>query len=306
MAFASFDDRVTFHFAKMSAAERRVVRVLSEAREDVLFASAASLAAKAETSDATVVRTVQSLGFKGMDELRHLLASELKQRLTIANRLTGPLREVGDDLLAAFNTTLDIHRSAIEALRRDITPDAFRAAIRLIVSAKRVVIFGIGPSSAIGAYFATQLRRFGIDALCLTNTGLLFADDLKQLRSGDVLVAMAYTHVYRELAVLLKESDRHRIKKLLLTDSLAAALRRRVDLVLTVARGRSDALSMHTATIGLIEALLVGIAAKSQKATIRSLETLNKLRKEVVGESMDVPTTKRKRSRQKPRTIADR
>jgi DNA-binding MurR/RpiR family transcriptional regulator len=108
---------------------------------------------------------------------------------------------------------------------------------------------------------------------------------------------MAYTHVYRELAVLLDESDRHRIKKLLLTDSLAAKLRGRVDLILPVARGRAGMLSMHTATLGLIEAILVGIAAKNPKATVRSLESLNALRKVIAGESFDVPTGTRKRAR---------
>lgn len=306
MSFANFDERVAFHLDAMSPAEQRVVRVLLEAREEVLVASAASLAAKAETSDATVVRTVKSLGFEGMDELRRLLAAELKQSLTIASRLTGTLREVGDDLHAAFNTTLDIHRDAIENLRRDIPPKSFRTAVQLIASAKRVAIFGIGPSSAIAAYFATQLGRFGIDALCLTHTGLLFADDLRQLRAGDVLVAMAYTHVYRELAVLLDESERHGIKKLLFTDSLGAKLRGRVDLVLPVARGRVDMLSMHTATLGLIEALLVGIAAKNPKATVRSLESLNALRKVVAGEAFDVPTGTRKRTLSTSRKNADK
>ncbi|MFC6493953.1 MurR/RpiR family transcriptional regulator [Ancylobacter dichloromethanicus] len=140
MSFSKFEDRVAAHLDAMSPAEQRVARVLLDAREEVLVASAASLAAKAETSDATVVRTVKSLGFEGMDELRRLLAAELKQSLTIANRLTETLREVGDDLHAAFNVTLDVHRDAIENLRRDITPEMFRTAVKLMASAKRIVI----------------------------------------------------------------------------------------------------------------------------------------------------------------------
>jgi DNA-binding MurR/RpiR family transcriptional regulator len=299
MSFSSFDDRVAFHLDKMSPAEQRVARLMTEAREEVLVASAASLAEKAETSDATVVRTVKSLGFSGMDELRRVLADELKQSLNIASRLTQTLRDVGDDLEVAFNRTLDIHRDAIEELRRDIPPQLFRSAVQAIAGARRIAIFGIGPSSAVATYFATQLGRFGVDAVCLTNTGLLFADDLRKLRKGDLLIALAYTHVYRELAVLLKEADRHQLKKVLLTDSLASKLRRRVDLVLPVARGRADMLSMHTATIGLIETLLVGLAVKNGPATVRNLETLNALRKEVVGESMDVPTGSSKQRRAK-------
>ena len=299
MAFASFDDRVAFHLDKMSPAEQRVARLMTEAREEVLVASAASLAEKAETSDATVVRTVKTLGFSGMEELRRLLADELKQSLSIASRLTETLRDVGDDLQAAFNRTLDIHRDAIEGLRRDISPQMFRTAVQAIGGAKRIAIFGIGPSSAIATYFAAQLGRFGIDAVCLAHTGLLFADDLRKLRKGDLLIAFAYTHVYRELAVLFNEADRHQLKKILLTDSLASKLRRRVDLVLPVARGRADMLSMHTATIGLIETLLVGVAATNGQATLRSLEALNALRKDVVGESLDVPAGPPKRRRSK-------
>jgi DNA-binding MurR/RpiR family transcriptional regulator len=288
MSFANFESRIALHLDQLTPAEQRVARVLLEAREEVLVASAASLAIKAQTSDATVVRTVKSLGFAGMDELRRLLAAEVKQSLTIANRLTETLREVGDDLHAAFNVTLDIHRDAIESLRREITPDMFRSAINLIGATDRVAIFGIGPSSSIAGYFAKQLGRFGMDAICLRHTGLLFADDLRQMRTGDVLVVMAYSHVYRELAVLLREADRIGVKKILLTDSLGAKLREMVDLVLPVARGRADMLSMHTATLGLIEALLVGIAAKNPRVTIENLEALNALREQIVGESVDL------------------
>lgn len=299
MSFASFADRVAFHLGKMSPAEQRVARLMAETREEVLVGSAAAIAGKAKTSDATVVRTAKTLGFSGMHDLRRALATELKQNLTIASRLTETLREVGDDLHAAFNLTLDTHQEALEALRRDISPKMFRTAIQALTGAKRILLFGIGPSSAIAVYFATQLGRFGIDAVCLTNTGLLFADDLRRLRKGDLLVAFAYTHVYRELAVLLNEADRHRIKKLLLTDSLAGKLRGRVDLVLPVARGRGDMLSMHTATIGVIETLLVGIAATSRQATVRSLEALNALRNEVVGEPMNLPSGLAARRRRK-------
>ena len=57
---------IAFHLDKMSPAEQRVARVLLEAREEVLVASAASLAAKAETSDATVVRTVADIRWSGV------------------------------------------------------------------------------------------------------------------------------------------------------------------------------------------------------------------------------------------------
>ena len=84
----------------------------------------------------------------------------------------------------------------------------------------------------------------------------------RSLREGRLVIILAYGRVYAEVDALfgpgsaVAEAD-----AVLLTDTLAATLRRRVDLVLPVARGRVDMLSMHTATLGLIEALLVGIAS---------------------------------------------
>jgi len=286
---ASFDERVVSRLERMSPAEQRVVRVFQDNREEVLHASAAALAAKAKTSDATVVRATKALGFSGMDELRRVLAAELKQSLSPASRLAETLREVGDDLQAAFALTLDIHLAAIENLRRDITPDFFSRAIGLISEANRVALFGLGPSSALASYFRIQLGRFGIDAISLTNSGLLFADDLRNLRSGDLVILLAYSRIYPELEVLLDETRRLGLRTILVTDTLASTLRRRVDLTLVVARGRADMLSMHAGTLGLIEALLVGVAVKRPEQTMEALKSLNGLRSRLVGEAMGLP-----------------
>ena len=291
--YASLDDRVAARLDRLSPAEQRVVRMFQENREEVLFASAAALAAKAGTSDATVVRATKALGFDGMEALRRALAAELKRTLSPASRLAETLREVGGDLRAALDVTLNSHLEAIENLRRDITPDKFRQAVDLVGGARRIVVFGIGPSSAMANYFAIQLGRFGLEATSSTHTGLLSADDLRKLRSGDCLVVLAYSRVYPELSVLIEEADRLRLRKMLLTDTLGALLRDRFDLILPVARGRAEMLSMHTATLALIEALLVGIASARPAATLQSLKSLNGLRERLVGRPMNLATPTR-------------
>jgi DNA-binding MurR/RpiR family transcriptional regulator len=295
MSEVSFDERLASRIDGMGPAEQRAARVFQENREETLYASASALAAKAKVSDATVVRAARSLGFEGLDDLRRALATELKDTLTIASRLSETLREVGDDLASAFQLTLGVHIESLERLRREIAPGLFREAVETICGANRVVIFGIGPSSMMAEYFAIQLGRFGLDALALTRTGLLFADDLRGLRAGDALIALAYGQLYRELAALIDHAERLGLRKILVTDTLAAKLRLHVDLVLPVARGRADMLSMHTATLGLIEALLVGIGAKRPQATLESLEDLNRLRKAVVGAPADLAATRKRR-----------
>ena len=220
----TFDQRVEACLPLMSTAERRVARFFQENRTDVLMDSAAVVAAKVSTSDATVVRTTRSLGFSGLDELRRLIAAELRGELSQADRLANTLQDVGDDLHRAFSATLNIHLKALEDLRRDVPAPLFKAAVARIAEARRILVFGIGPSSALADYFTIQLGRFGLDAASLTHTGLLFADDLQKLRKGDLVIMLAYGRVYAELAALLDRAKRLGLRKILMTDTLLTLL----------------------------------------------------------------------------------
>jgi DNA-binding MurR/RpiR family transcriptional regulator len=117
-----------------------VVRFFQENREEVLVGSAASLAAKIGTSDVTVIRTAQALGYSGLDELRRDIAHELRMSLSPAVRPTRTLGAVKGDASSALAVVIDIHVQALEKLRTDISTAQFEAAIELLANARRVVV----------------------------------------------------------------------------------------------------------------------------------------------------------------------
>jgi DNA-binding MurR/RpiR family transcriptional regulator len=290
-----FNEIATACLPQLSPAEVQVIQYFRDNREEVMVASAAILASRIGTSDATVVRAVKALGYAGLDALRQDLAAELRRDLSPASRLARTLGDIGPN--SAFSTTIDIHVNALEDLRRDISSELFQSAVDKMAQSLRVAVFGIGPSSAIADYLTIQLGRFGIDSLSLTQTGLLLADDLQRLRRGDLVIILAYSRVYPELEALLGRAATLGVGTILVTDTLGATLRKRVDLVLPVERGRVDGLSMHTATLALFEALLAGLAAKRPAETIASLKLLNDLRARLAGKPMDLPMPEAARSR---------
>jgi len=280
----SFDDRLDACYEAISPAEKTVARFFQENREEVLISSASSLAKQAGASDATVVRTAKALGFSGLEDLRRTLAQEIRDTASPARRMARTINEVGSDLDLALSVTLDINTNALKAVRADISTDLFRAAVCSVIDARRVFIFGIGPSSAMAEYFSIGLGRLGVDTQSLTETGLLLADKIQHFQNGDLLIIFAYGRVYQELAVMLDHANLKDMRSILISDTLGPKLHSRVDLVLPVARGRMNMLSMHTATLALIEALLVGVAMKKPKESLASLETLNQIRTALVGQ----------------------
>ncbi|MGH7033409.1 MAG: MurR/RpiR family transcriptional regulator [Stellaceae bacterium] len=279
----TFEERIASRYPELRPAEQRVVRFFRDRREEVLIASAATMAAKAKTSDATVIRAARALGYSGLDGLRRALAEEMRQSLSPAERMSRTLEEVGGERAAAFHTTIGTHLKCLQALSRSVIPAHFEKVAKALGGAKRVVAFGIGPSSAMANYLVIQLSRFGIEAISLSNTGLLFADDLAKLRANDVVILFAYSRIYVEVEALLDAAQAVRLRTILVTDTLEGALKGRVDMIVSVPRGYSDMVSFHTTTLGFIEALLVGIAAMRPEPTLASLERLNLARRKLAG-----------------------
>ena len=283
----TFAQRLAGAAGKLSAGEADVAKFFRDNREEVLVASAVELAEKIGTSDATVIRAAKALGFTGLDELRRQLAAELRISLSPAARLARTLGSVRN--ASPLGLTVNVHLEALERLQNEISPELFEAAIKLLSSANRVFVFGLGPSSALSNYFVIQLQRFGHEAASLTHTGLLLADGLHRLRKDDVLVVLAYSRIYQELDALLRRANELAIPVVLLTDTLGPLLHKRVEIVLPVARGKTEGFSTHTATLGLIEALLIGIATKRPAETVAQLRELNNLRASLAGAAMVLP-----------------
>jgi len=285
---STFNDRLSAAFDALSPAEKTVALFFQENREEVLIASASSMAAQAGSSDATVVRTAKALGFSGLEDMRRTLARDIRDGISPASRMARTIHAVGDDLGSALQVTLDINQNSLEELRRDIPPALFENVIGEVINARRIAIFGIGPSSAMAEYLSIGLGRLGLDTISLTQTGLLLADKIQHFGEGDLLVIFAYGRVYRELAVLLDQADQHAMPSILISDTLGPKLHHRVSHVLPVARGRMNMLSMHTATLALIEALMVGVALKRSKESMASLEALNEIRTALSDRNMDI------------------
>src|SRR5438045_3447980 len=149
---APLDERLAERFADLSPTEQRVAHFFAEHREEVGFVSAAEIAQQLGTSDATVVRTAQRLGYAGLPELKRELLAALRTRGTVAVRLGRRLEQIGDEPSTILDHVLSWHIQLIEEARRTLRPEAFARALEVLHNAERTVVFGIGPSGTLAEY----------------------------------------------------------------------------------------------------------------------------------------------------------
>jgi DNA-binding MurR/RpiR family transcriptional regulator len=277
-------ERVAARADELSPTERRVAAFLVDHQEEAAFISAADIAAQLGTSDATVVRTVQSLGYSGLPELKRELVNALKSRATPALRLGRSLELIGNSPKEALSYAFAVQLELLEEARRTVNPDAFVQAVDIVRAAKRTHVAGIGPTGAMARYLAMRLTRFGYPAAELTETGLLLADGLLGMAHGDAVVVLAYGQVTRETDATLNRAKQIGAPVVLLTDALGAALADRVAVALAASRGEADMWSSITTTAVLMDALLFGIAIADRPRSLAALEELSELREQVTGQ----------------------
>lgn len=283
-----FHELILARARSLSPAAARVAKFIDHNRATALASSAAELAARVGTSDATVVRTAQALGFSGLSDLRQSLAASFEGRATPADDMRRTLADIGEGAERAIELVLETHYQAIEQLRSSATRAKINAAVTTLHRAERIIVFGIGPSAPLARYVTILLARNGRRARALDAAGISLADQLLDLREGDALLILAYGRSYREVVATFAEARKLHLPIVLVTDTLERKLAQRADVIIPAKRGSTDRMALHGATLVVLEALVLGLAASDQARALTALNRLNDLREAVNGKRVDV------------------
>jgi DNA-binding MurR/RpiR family transcriptional regulator len=263
---------------RLGAAGLRVAKFIDENRQIVLASSAAALGARIGTSDATVLRTVQTLGFASLADLKSAIlksgavstpADDMRRTLVDLKKATG---EALDGILQAHAESLDVLRS--RKCRAQIA-----AGVSALDGAERIAVFGLGPSSALATYVSILLTRSGRRSRTMSATGSMLADQLLDLGAGDALLILAYGRLYREVKAVFAEAKALRLPTVLVTEADDTPLAKLADVSVAIPRGRPGQMALHGATLVGLETLVLSLAATKPDAALASLDNLNRLRR---------------------------
>jgi DNA-binding MurR/RpiR family transcriptional regulator len=263
---------------QLGAAGLRVAKFIDQNRPLVLASSAAAIGARIGTSDATVLRTIQSLGFDGLADLKRVIlnagaastpADDMRRTLVDLDKATGE----------ALDRILDAHADGLAALKSRKCRAQIAAGVRVLDGAERIAVFGIGPSAALATYVSILLARSGRRSRTINATGSMLADQLLDLRAGDHLLILAYGRLYREVKAVFAEAKALSLPTVLVTEADDTPLAKLADVCVAIPRGRPGQMALHGATLVGLEALMLSLAAAKPEAALSSLDNLNRLRR---------------------------
>lgn len=284
----SFQERYTHALATLTPTERKIGEYLMRHPDDVIDASAVQIAAASGTSDATVIRTIQGLGYAGLRELKKEFLQDVLRRRSMAASLDHNI----DRLLADERPTMRMLADSVgtlEAFRQEFDEGSFDQAVAVLSRSSRIYAFGLGPGSLVAAFFALHLNRTGRDAHAIMQTGYRLADELLPLRAEHCVVLFATYHQTIEVEAVVDHARDVGAPVILITEALAVSLRDRVDVTVRTPQTISNLASESLVPLTVGYALAMALASRDKATSVETNELFNRLSSRFTG-SLEMPS----------------
>lgn len=238
---------------------------------EVIRMSITELAEQARASEGSIVGLCQRVGARGFQEMKILLARDVVE----------PVRFIQEDLHEndSFDTVSDrvfaAHSVSLAETRRLLSKPSLEAAVKVLLAARRIEIYGIGSSAPVAQDLGYRLLQLGYDVRVATDSHI---QAVSAAMTGPDVAVVTISHsgstVETVLATrLARESGARTIG---ITRLGKSPLQRHCEIVLhTVAneiRYRPEAMSSRVAQLAIVDTIVSCCALIDAPRSIPNLE----------------------------------
>lgn len=281
-AIVELRSRIREHWDAFTPAARSVCRSLSEiSPERLLYLSAQDLGVESKTSNATVIRTLQLLGYAGLAELKDMVAAPFTQAHR-EERLRNRMEMTGGDPKHVWDRVIREAIERIEFLDEHLAMDSYKEAVRLMLEAREITTYGFGANYVAAEHLTLKLRRLGRRSRCIQTAGFRLADDLLAIERGDVVIVIAPGRLIIDAQTVIDRARAVGAGIILLSEQLVAEkLADDVTVAIHVPNTVTGITAEVLTTIVVTDALAQAVAAADTEQTLESAHTLETIRQQL-------------------------
>ncbi|MEO8725335.1 MAG: MurR/RpiR family transcriptional regulator [Acidobacteriaceae bacterium] len=254
----------------LGRSRRDLIRAILDNPDDTYFLSSRAMAKRYGVDTATIVRTVQALGYARYADFITDLRTHFVSRLTpytLMKAAASEKRSIADHIAHSLETELQNLHVLRSTLR---SPEVIEIA-KIIDRASRIVIVGIDLAYSLSTHLAYGLVSVGYDAEApLGSTGNLH-QKINVLGARDVLVAISFGRCLRDTVESAQRARERGAFTFGMTDSSTSPIAQFCDAAWITSIANPSFLGSYVAPIAAMDALIVACAHLQPK---RSLEML--------------------------------
>ncbi|KHF38725.1 RpiR family transcriptional regulator [Halalkalibacter okhensis] len=265
--------RITSSFSSFSSKEQIIAKYIIDNPKKIIHSTISLVADDLGVAEATVFRFCKRIGYKGYQDLKIALASELVQPIKDIHETIS--EDDDEDVIAEKVFKSNIR--TLEETMNIIEKPAFKKAVEAFLQADRVEFYGAGGSAMIAHDAQHKFLRNGMKTFFYSDSHLQIMS-ASQLTSKDLVVLFSHSGATKDILEIAEVAKEAGAKTIAITNLAKSPLSQLVDIALYTVSAetehRSEALASRIAQLSIVDALFVNISLKRQDIVKDSLQKM--------------------------------
>lgn len=257
--------RIQSAYPHLSEKERRIADYILNHPKETIHSSINQVSARIKVADATVFRFCRRLDFKGFQEMKIVLASDIARSKRFDESKN---TEQNDDVLGLAEQVFQDNIRTLENTYQILNSEQFKKAIDILAHSERIAFFGSSGSALVAQEAHRKFVRAGVMTYAPSD-GEFQMLSASQLTDRDAAVFISYSAADKHLVQVAKTAKQKGCPTIGLTGFMKSALAELMDVSLhTVSVPtdfRSESYVARAAQVTLIDALFVSVMHQRQK-----------------------------------------
>jgi DNA-binding MurR/RpiR family transcriptional regulator len=261
---------------RLSTSRKKLVRMILENPEDTFFLSSRELAKRYKVDAATIVRTIQVLGYGKFAEFAADLRAHFITRITPYTLLKAASREKRT-LSDRIRNSLALDLRNLQSLQSTLDPERIIALAKLVKRARRILVIGIDLAASLSWHLSYGLMSLGFAAEGPVGGTGNIQKRVRSLTSKDLLIAISYKQGLRETVEAALRAKKQGVPTFGITDSIDTPIARICDSFSITPVTSVSFANSYVAPMALLGTILVACA---HTRTARTLALLRRSEEE--------------------------
>jgi DNA-binding MurR/RpiR family transcriptional regulator len=261
---------VRFAKSPLSGTRRRLIREILDNHEQTFFLSSREMAKRYNVDAATIVRTVQALGYERFADF----AADLRQHFvnhitpyTVLKAATQEKRSVSQQIQHCLERDLE----SMSVLRSSLATDRVVDLAKRIHDARSIMVIGVDLAASLAWFLAYGLTPLGFAAEApIGSTGNL-QQKIDLMRAQDLVVANSFGKCLRETVEAVDRARERGIPTFGITDTDTTPIALHCDEYLVASTSSPSFTGSYVAPIALLNTIIVACAHLRPKRALAML-----------------------------------
>lgn len=254
--------------AKLTKTEKLIANYILENETEVSFMTAADIAAKVGTSDASVIRMARAIGYKGFNELQKDIQQSVSYKARYgSNSIMSPSQKLvtNMDVLNSSDLANNFLNLAVNNLQTTFSYNAIEkidSISDLLIKSRRKYIVGFRVASSIAECLGISLRHLLPDVKLVTTADFSAIEAFNDMTSEDCVVFVSFPRYPKMMDTLFDMAKAASAKTVLMTEGIMSPHAEDADILIPASVDSLSFFNSYIAPLFLAELISADVSRK--------------------------------------------